>query len=417
MILMNINEQLQKAKEASYEAMGYTTKQKNDVLEEIKKSMLSNKEKILSANKKDLENGKKKGLNNALLDRLELNDSRIKGMTTALDEVIRFEDPIGKILEERTLYNGLRLKKISVPIGVIGVLYEARPNVTLDTAALCIKSGNAVLLKGDETAFYSNEAIIGAIKQGIKAAKLNEFLVQGIDARKKDDVLTMIKANNFVDLIIPRGGLNLMKFMRENSQVPFIGAGAGVCHTYVDESANLENAVKIVVNAKTQRPSVCNALETLVVHEKIAEKFLPLLEKELNAKNCEIRADKKAGKYLKKWKLADEKDWETEYLDYIISIKTVSSVEEAVNHIRKYGTMHSEAIISESKKAIDYFFKNVDAAAVYSNASTRFTDGGEFGLGMEVGISTQKIHARGPMGVKELTTYKYTIEGTGQIRG
>ncbi|MEK6972662.1 MAG: glutamate-5-semialdehyde dehydrogenase [archaeon] len=414
---MNINEQLQKAKEASYSAMSYSAEQKNKALQEIKKSMLKNKEKILDANKKDLENGKKKGLTNALLDRLELNDSRVNGMVTALDEVIGFNDPIGRVLEEKTLNNGLNLKKISVPIGVIGVIYEARPNVTLDTAALCLKSGNVVLLKGDETAFYSNIAIIETIKEGIQKAGLDEFTVQGIDPTKKEDVLTMLRANDSVDLIIPRGGLGLMKFMRENSQVPFIGAGAGVCHTYVDEFADLEKAVKIVVNAKTQRPSVCNALETLIVHEKISEKFLPLLEKELNAKNCEIRADAKAGKYLKKWKLADEKDWETEYLDYIISIKTVSSVEEAVKHIRQYGTRHSEAIVSESKKAIGYFFKNVDAAAVYSNASTRFTDGGEFGLGMEVGISTQKIHARGPMGVRELTTYKYIIEGNGQIRG
>lgn len=413
----SIKEQLQKAKEASYSAMSYSTEQKNDALQEIKRSMLKNKEKILAANKKDLENGKKKGLNKALLDRLELNDARVNGMVTALDEVIGFNDPIGGVLEEKTLNNGLKLKKIIVPIGVIGVIYEARPNVTLDTAALCLKSGNVVLLKGDELAFYSNIAIIETIKEGIQKAGLDEFAVQGIDPTKKEDVLTMLRANDSVDLIIPRGGLGLMRFMRENSQVPFIGAGAGICHTYVDESADLEKAVKIVVNAKTQRPSVCNALETLIVHEKISLKFLPLLEKELNAKNCEIRADEKAGKYLKKWKLADEKDWETEYLDYIISIKTVSSVEEAVKHIRQYGTRHSEAIVSESKKSIGYFFKNVDAAAVYSNASTRFTDGGEFGLGMEVGISTQKIHARGPMGVRELTTYKYIIEGNGQIRG
>ncbi|MDO8428494.1 MAG: glutamate-5-semialdehyde dehydrogenase [Candidatus Diapherotrites archaeon] len=412
---MSLKANFIQAKKASQILAQASTKQKNLVLKILAQELKKQTKEILKANQQDLLAGKKIGLNEAFLDRLELNKNRINGIIESVQQVQKLSDPVNQVLEKRILYNGLKLKKVSVPFGVIGVIYESRPNVTIDVAILCLKSGNACLLKGGPEANYSNQALTKIIQTALRKAKLPVPAVQSLNPEKKT-VAELLQAKQFVDLIIPRGGPGLIKFVEENSKIPFLAAGAGICHIFVDDSADLKNAVEIVFNAKCQRPSVCNAIECVIVHEKIAGKFLPLMEQKLLEKTTELLADKKSLKFLKTGALAQAKDFDTEFLDYKMAVKTVQDYQEAIEFINQHGTKHSESILSKNKKHIQAFLRQVDSAAVYANSSTRFTDGFEFGLGAEIGISTSKFHARGPMALKELTTYKYVIEGKGQIR-
>ncbi|MDT8715197.1 glutamate-5-semialdehyde dehydrogenase [Clostridium sp. 19966] len=408
-----------KAKEAKNAArvMAYIDSDvKNKALSAMAEGLIKNKENIKKANSLDMENGKEKGLSNSLLDRLLLNDARIDSMAQGLMDVSKLEDPIGETIRGWKNEDKLDIAQMRVPLGVIGIIYEARPNVTVDAAALCIKSGNAVILKGGSEALNSNKAIVEVIYEaGIKAG-LPDGFIEFLDIKDREAVNVLMKLNTYVDVIIPRGGAGLIKNVVENSTVPVIETGVGNCHVFVDESAKIKEAINIIVNAKTQRPGVCNAMETLLVHEKIAKEFLPLLHEELKKFKVEIRGCKVTNSILKDIKEAEESDWEAEFLDLILAVKVVKSIDEAIDHIYEYSTKHSEAIITENYSNAQKFLKEVDAAAVYVNASTRFTDGGKFGFGGEIGISTQKLHARGPMGLRELTSTKYIIYGNGQIR-
>ena len=409
-----------KAKEASKKLMIIDTNTKNAVLTAVSKALIEKKELIKAENKKDLEYGKEKGISSALLDRLELTDSRIEGMSKSLMEIANFKDPVGEILEGWKHPDGMQILKQRVPLGVIGMIFESRPNVTIDSAGLALKSSNASILRGGSDAINSNKVLKNIFMEEGKKYGLPDGAVQLIENTDREIVTDFIRLNKYIDVIIPRGGKGLKNFIIGNATVPVIETGAGLCHIFVDESADIEKAIPIIENAKTQRCSTCNTIETLLVHENAAEKLLPELSRVLISDKVELRADEKAFDIIKKSgmevKKATEEDWETEYLDLILSVKTVKNIEEAINHIDKYSTQHSEAILTENLENAEKFINEVDSAAVYINASTRFTDGGEFGYGGEIGISTQKLHSRGPMGIRELTTIKYIIRGNGQIR-
>lgn len=407
---------LQAAKNASYKLALLSSDTKNQVLRDCARFIVDNSDEIIAANELDMEAGKSKNMSEGLLDRLLLTEERIKGIAASLEEIALLSDPIGEISSMIKRPNGLMIGRKRVPIGVIGVIYEARPNVTADSFGICFKSGNAVVLRGGSDAINSCKTIVKAIKQALVKNGIDENAVTYIEDEGHDGIKAMITANDYVDLVIPRGGAGLIEFVVKNATVPAIHTGTGNCHVYVDEYANLPMAVKIIVNAKTTRLGVCNACESLVVHKAVLEKFSSLIYKALAEHGVEIRADEEAVKYCEGFVPAGEEDWGKEYLDRIISLKSVDSIEEAVLHINKYNTGHSETIITDNIQNAEYFTSVIDAACVYVNASTRFTDGGEFGLGAEIGISTQKIHARGPMGLKELTCEKYIILGDGQIR-
>lgn len=406
----------QKAKEASYILMNATTTEKNNVLLKMAEILLKSSKGILEANKKDLENAIEKGTPKAMLDRLALDESRIQGMADGLKDVVSLPDPIGEVTRMWKRPNGLQIGKQRVPLGVIGIIYEARPNVTCDAAGLCLKSGNVVILRGGKEAINSNIAIVKALREGVKEAGLLEDVIQLVENTDREVATEMMRLNQYIDVLIPRGGAGLIQSVVQNATVPVIETGTGNCHVYVDCDADLEMAKNIVINAKTSRPSVCNAEEKLLVNEKIAKEFLPMMFEALKEKEVEVRGDKKVLDIINGATEIQDDEWGKEYLDYIIGVKIVKDVDEAINHINKYGTGHSEAIITNSYENSQKFLQRVDAAAVYVNASTRFTDGSEFGFGAEIGISTQKLHARGPMGLNELTTNKYIIYGNGQIR-
>ena len=407
---------LQAAKNTSYKLALLSSDTKNQVLRDCAKFIVENSDEIIAANKFDMEAGRSKNMSEGLLDRLLLTDERIKGIAASLEELALLSDPIGEISSMIKRPNGLMIGRKRVPIGVIGVIYEARPNVRADSFGICFKSGNAVVLRGGSDAINSCKAIVKTIKQALAENGIDENAVTYIEDEGHDGIKELITANDYVDLVIPRGGAGLIEFVVKNATVPAIHTGTGNCHVYVDEYANLQMAVKIIVNAKTTRLGVCNACESLVVHKAVLDKFAPLIYKALSEHGVEIRADEEAVKYCEGFVPAAGEDWGKEYLDRIISLKSVDSIEEAVLHINKYNTGHSETIITDNIQNAEYFTSVIDAACVYVNASTRFTDGGEFGLGAEIGISTQKIHARGPMGLKELTCEKYIILGDGQIR-
>ena len=378
--------------------------------------MLDGKDKILEANQKDVQAALAKGMNPGLVDRLSLNDARIQAMAEGLLQVASLDDPVGEVISMKPRPNGLLIGQKRVPLGVIGMIYEARPNVTADAFGLCFKSGNAVILKGGSDALESNKAIVVQIREGLKSAGLPEDAVQLIESTDREVTRQFMRLNDYLDVLIPRGSAGLIRSVVENSTVPVIETGTGNCHIFVDESADLDMALNIIFNAKTQRIGVCNACESLVVHRAVAEEFLPLLKARLDEKQVEIRADQEACALVDGFVPATEEDWGREYLDYILSLKLVDSIDEAIAHINRYNTKHSEAIITSDYANAQRFLNEIDAAAVYVNASTRFTDGFEFGFGAEIGISTQKLHARGPMGLKELTTTKYIIYGNGQVR-
>lgn len=404
------------AKEAARQLNTLGTLQKNQGLFQAADALTEMTDPIMAANERDLEAAGNKGMHSGLVDRLMLNPSRIRAMAEGLREVAALDDPVGEVLSMKTRPNGLLIGQKRVPIGVIGMIYEARPNVTADAFGLCFKAGNAVILKGGSDALNSNKAIVKAIWTGLSRAGLPKEAVQLIEDTGRETARELMRMNRYVDVLIPRGGAGLIRSVVENSTVPVIETGTGNCHIFVDESADFDMALNIIFNAKTQRIGVCNACESLVVHRKIAGEFLPLLKKKLDEKQVEIRADEEACSIVPEFLPASEEDWGKEYLDYILSLKLAGSVEEAIAHINRYNTGHSEAIITSDYANARKFLDQIDAAAVYVNASTRFTDGAEFGFGAEIGISTQKLHARGPMGLKELTTTKYIICGDGQVR-
>ncbi len=410
-----LQEKGQKAVQAKYEVQKLSEKEKNRALLTIAEALVTEADRILSANEKDIARAEEKGMKAGLIDRLRLTEERIKGMAEGIEKVTQLPDPVGELLETIHRPNGLVIEKRRVPLGVVGIIYESRPNVTADAFSLCFKSGNAVILKGGSDALYSNKAIVSVIREGLEKSGVTEDAISFIDATDRAVTMEFMKMKEYVDVLIPRGGAGLIRSVVENSTIPVIETGTGNCHIYIDEDADLAKAIPIIINAKTQRLGVCNACESLVVHEKIREKLLPDLAKALSEKSVEIRGDEKIGEVIN-CVPATEEDYGTEYLDAIISMKTVKNVDEAISHINKYNTKHSEAIITENREHAEKFLNEVDAACVYVNASTRFTDGFEFGFGAEIGISTQKLHARGPMGLRELTSYKYRITGNGQIR-
>lgn len=414
--MLSIYELGKRAKEASYDLGIASTTEKNKALESMANALINNTNEIIKANKEDLDRAVQKGTSKAMLDRLSLNELRIEDMAKGLRELIALEDPIGEVIEMWKRPNGLQIGKQRVAMGVIGIIYEARPNVTCDAAGLCLKTGNAVILRGGSEAINSNKAIVKILANAIKEAGLPEFSVQLVEDTSRETALEMMKLNEYVDVLIPRGGAGLIQTVVKNATVPVIETGVGNCHIYVDEDCDFDMARDIIINAKTSRPAVCNAAEKMIINENIANEFLPIIVKALREKNVEIRGDEKVKSLINDVKEANEDDWSKEYLDYIIGAKVVKSVDEAIDHINKYGSGHSEAIVTNSYKNSQKFLNKVNAAAVYVNASTRFTDGSEFGFGAEIGISTQKLHARGPMGLKELTTIKYIIYGSGQVR-
>lgn len=415
--MTDLNVMGQKAALAKYELQKATTEEKNNVLKKAAALLVEREEELLSANAKDIAAGEAAGMHPGLVDRLRLTSERIAGMAEGLLQIVELPDCIGEVLESFDRPNGLHIEKRRVPLGVIGIIYESRPNVTADAFGLCFKTGNAVILKGGRDAIHSNIAITKVLREALKACGMTEDAVQLIEDTDRSVTAAFMKLNSYVDVLIPRGGAGLIRSVVENSTIPVIETGTGNCHVYVDKAADLNMAVELIYNAKTQRIGVCNACESLVVHEDIKDAFLPKLAEKLRAKNVEMRGDEAVCAILSDCVPATEEDYGTEYLDYIISMKTVSSVDEAIAHINKYNTKHSECIVTADSKAAEQFLNEVDAACVYVNASTRFTDGFEFGFGAEIGISTQKLHARGPMGLRELTSYKYTVEGNGQVRG
>lgn len=413
---MTVFEQGKKAKQTLTFMSQVTTEQKNNALGIIADMLEENIEKIVSANNVDIENGRQNGLNDGLIDRLMLNADRIKAMADGARQVASLPDPCGRVLSEYKKDNGLLIKKITVPLGVIGIIFEARPNVTVDAAALCLKSGNAVILRGGKEAINSNTALADIMREALAKAGFPQNVIQLVGDTSRQSSNDMMHMNEYLDCLIPRGGKGLIKAVVENSTVPVIETGSGNCHIYVDESADINMAAEIIFNAKTQRISVCNACESLVINSKIIDKALPVIAKKLKEKDVEIRGDERAQKACSLVVPATDEDFATEYLDYIISVKTVDTVDEAIAHINANSTGHSEAIITENKENAEKFLKCIDSSSVYVNASTRFTDGAEFGLGAEIGISTQKLHARGPMGLEQLTSTKYLIYGDGQVR-
>ena len=413
---MSLDEIGKRAKAVSRILNNLGSREKNIGLEEAARALVEEEEEILAANAEDCERAKAKGMSQGLLDRLKLTPARVQSMADGLLKVAALDDPVGEVISMKLRPNGLQIGQKRVPLGVIGMIYEARPNVTADAFGLCFKSGNAVILKGGSDAIHSNSAIAKALRMGLSRAGLPEDALQLIEDTSREVTKELMRLNQYVDVLIPRGGAGLIKTVVENSTVPVIETGTGNCHVFVDESADFNMALDIIFNAKTQRIGVCNACESLLVHQKIAADFLPLLKKKLDEKQVEIRGDEAAREIVPDFTPATEEDWGTEYLDYILSLKLVDSVDEAIRHINTYNTGHSETIVTSDYFNAQQFLNEVDAAAVYVNASTRFTDGEEFGFGAEIGISTQKLHARGPMGLKELTTYKYVIRGNGQIR-
>ncbi|MGX4670262.1 glutamate-5-semialdehyde dehydrogenase [Cerasibacillus sp. JNUCC 74] len=404
------------AKASSYQLNGVTTEEKNEALRLIADQLLQDEENILQENQKDLEDGKQKGLSESVLDRIMLNADRVKGMHDAIYQLIDLQDPIGEVLETITKDNGLRVERKRVPIGVIGMIYEARPNVTIDAATLSLKTGNAVILRGSSSAKYSNRALVASIHQALSKSKLPLDAVQLIEDTSRDSAKELFTLNEYLDVLIPRGGKNLIETVIRSSTVPVIETGAGNCHIFIDASADENLAEKIVLNAKLQRPSVCNAIESLLIHNEWFHEHGDHLLDQLQQNQVVIYGDETVVQAFPKASRAMEEDWQTEYLDLAISVKVVDSCKEAVDHINTYGTKHSEAIITSDRANAEFFQQHVDAAAVYHNASTRFTDGFEFGYGAEIGISTQKLHARGPMGLPALTSSKFYIYGEGQIR-
>ena len=404
------------AKAAETEMRNLSTDKKNEVLLAVADRLVKDTQTLIRANAVDVEEGKRNQMPEGLIDRLLLTESRIEGMAEGLRQVAALDDPIGEVTGMKKRPNGLLIGQKRVPLGVIGIIYEARPNVTADAFALCFKTGNVVILKGGSDAIHSNEAIVNSIRATLKEQRVTEDAIQLISDTSRETAAEFMKMNQYVDVLIPRGGRGLIKAVVEQSTIPVIETGTGNCHTYVDETADLQMAADIIINAKTQRVGVCNACESVLVHEKVKDAFLPVLAKRLQEKHVEIRADQAAYELIPGAVHATVEDWGKEYLDYILSVKVVSSVEEAIAHINKYNTRHSEAIITNNYTNAQKFLDEVDAAAVYVNASTRFTDGFEFGFGAEIGISTQKLHARGPMGLLALTTTKYIIYGNGQIR-
>ena len=413
---MKLEEIGSRAKEVSRVLNNLGSTPKNEGLKAVAQALLDGKDKILEANQKDVQAALAKGMNPGLVDRLSLNEARIQAMAEGLLQVATLDDPVGEVISMKPRPNGLLIGQKRVPLGVIGMIYEARPNVTADAFGLCFKSGNAVILKGGSDALESNKAIVVQSREGLKSAGLPEDAVQLIESTDREVTRQFMRLNDYLDVLIPRGSAGLIRSVVENSTVPVIETGTGNCHIFVDESADLDMALNIIFNAKTQRIGVCNACESLVVHRAVAEEFLPLLKARLDEKQVEIRADKEACALVDGFVPATEEDWGREYLDYILSLKLVDSIDEAIAHINRYNTKHSEAIITSDYANAQRFLNEIDAAAVYVNASTRFTDGFEFGFGAEIGISTQKLHARGPMGLKELTTTKYIIYGNGQVR-
>ncbi len=414
---MELIEICKRAKEVKYEVQNLCTDKKNKALLAVADKLEAKAQDIINANKKDYENGEKNGMHQGLLDRLLLDEKRIKAMADGLRVVAELPDPVGEVTEEFERPNGLKIKKVRVPMGVIGIIYEARPNVTADAFALTFKAGNAVILKGGSDAINSNIAIANTMREALTDEGINPDAIQLIEDTDRSVTTQFMQMNGYVDVLIPRGSAGLIRAVVENSTIPVIETGTGNCHIYVDKAADLDKAIPIIINAKTQRIGVCNAAESLVVHEAVKDEFLPKFEKAMKEHNVEIRGDKDSAAVMSSANPATEEDFGKEYLDYIISVKTVKDVDEAIAHINKYNTGHSESIITEDKETAQKFLDRVDAACVYVNASTRFTDGFEFGFGAEIGISTQKLHARGPMGLKELTSYKYQIVGEGQIRG
>ena len=414
---MTALEQLgRRAKQAEQFLRTASTASKDHGLTQIADALLEHTAAILEANAKDIANGEQAGMSPALLDRLRLNEARIAGMAQGMREIVALPDPVGRVLSGGNRPNGLQIVKVAVPLGVVAVIFEARPNVTVDAAALCLKSGSAVIRRGGREAIHSNQAIAAVMRAALEQAGLPQDCIQLVADTSRDSANELMRLNAYVDVLIPRGGGGLIRAVVEHATVPVIETGVGNCHVYVDQAADLEMAAEIVFNAKTSRPSVCNACESLLVHRGIAEQALPLIKRRLDEKQVVLRGDKAACAILPGIEAAQEADWSTEYLDYILSVKVVGSIEEAIAHIGRYGTGHSECIVTQNYSAAEQFLNEVDAAAVYVNASTRYTDGGEFGFGAEIGISTQKLHARGPLGLSELTSVKYKIYGAGQVR-
>ena len=408
-------EKCTKLKKASVLLSAASTSSKNDALQLVADALSKNVDYILSENQKDVEAARLKGTKESLIDRLKLDEDRISGIIESIDTIIKLKDPIWSSKDVWTLENGLTISKMTVPLGVIGIIYESRPNVTVDAFALALKSGNCILLRGSSSAINSNKALVKVIKESLESSNISQEVIELIEDKDRDIVKEMVRLNGYIDVVIPRGGADLIRMVVDNATVPTIETGIGNNHLYIDQSAKFDDAINIITNAKVQRPGVCNSAETLLVHEAIAGDFLPKVYEALNEK-LELRGCENTRKIIDV-KEANEDDYTTEYLDYILAIKVVSAIDEAIDHIQKYGSKHSEAIVTENLTNANYFLRMVDAAAVYVNASTRFTDGGVFGFGGEMGISTQKIHARGPMGLNELVTSKYTIVGNGQIRG
>ena len=406
---------LQNVKEASRIIAGLKGEEKRAVLNEMAKSLEKNVFEIIEENKKDMEYAKSINLNSALMDRLFLDEKRIKSMADALRDIAKLKDPVGRVIEGWKIDNGLEIQKVKIPIGVIGIIYESRPNVTSDAAGLCFMSGNACILKGGKEAYHSNSIIIEILRFVLEKNSLPKDAVSLLPDYSRKGVEWLIKQDKYVDLIIPRGGEKLIKFVSENSKVPVVKHDKGLCHVYVHKDANLQKAAEIAINAKVQRPGVCNAMETLLVDRQIAGEFLPKIKEEMQKNEVELRGCEITLEYID-IKPAIEEDWNTEYLDKILSIRVVDNIEDAIEHIQKYGSGHSDAIVTENYSIAEEFLNRIDSACVYVNASTRFTDGGVFGFGAEVGISTNKLHARGPMGIDDLTTYKYKIYGNGQVR-
>ena len=413
---MDLTELGKKAKEAARTHATAGTERKNLALRAMADALVARAPELIDANRQDLADGEKNGLSRAMLDRLSLSEQRILGMADGMRQVAALPDPVGRVLDETVRPNGLRLTKVAVPIGVIAVIYEARPNVTADSAALCFKSGNAVILRGGSEALRSNMAAVCIMRDALRDAGFPADCVQLIEDTDRETTKALMRLNDYVDVLIPRGGAGLIRAVVENATVPVIRTGDGTCHIYVDKDADLAMAVNITVNAKTSRPSVCNAAECLLVHRDILKTALPLLASALREKGVELRADPETLGYTPGAVPADESDWGREYNDYIMAVHAVADVGEAISFISRYGTGHSECIVTDNTETAERFLREVDAAAVYHNASTRFTDGGEFGLGAEIGISTQKLHARGPLGLQELTSMKYLVHGNGQVR-
>lgn len=407
----------EKAVAAKYLLQKATTEEKNKALASAAKMLVEKQADILAANNIDITTGEQNGMHPGMLDRLRLSEDRIKAMAEGLLQIVELPDCIGEVMEEFERPNGLKIEKRRVPLGVIGIIYESRPNVTADAFGLCFKTGNAVILKGGSDAIHSNIAIVKVLRQALAESGITEDAIQLIENTDRSVTAEFMKMNSYVDVLIPRGGAGLIRTVVENSTIPVIETGTGNCHIYVDKNADIDMAIDIIFNAKTQRIGVCNACESLVVHKDAREALLPKMAERLKEKNVELRGDEEIKAILPDCALATEEDYGKEYLDYILSIKTVNNVDEAIAHINRYNTKHSESIITKDEATAQKFLNEIDAACVYVNASTRFTDGFEFGFGAEIGISTQKLHARGPMGLKELTSYKYAITGNGQIRG